>query len=96
MNTNATNGNERANLHSGLNVQLVRRVFEDFKNIGIIRTFGGRGKSKRKLGFEIGKYLLVCIGRGMMCLVDNYVIKIVILEQFKVQCNTLNASTNNV
>ena len=96
MNSNATHGNECANFNSGLDIQFVSRVLEDFKNVGVVSTFGRSCKSKCKLRLEIGKNLLICICGSVMTFVDDDIIKSVITEQLKIQCNTLNASADNM
>ena len=96
MNSDTTDRDKCANFHSSLNIQLVCRILENFKNVGIIGTFGCCCKSERKLGLEICKNLLICIGRSMMCLVDDNIIKIVISEQLEIQSDTLNASADNM
>ena len=53
MDTDTPHRNQFANLHSGLDVQLVGSVFEYFQNIFIIRSLWCGGETKDESRFEI-------------------------------------------
>ncbi len=53
VDTNAAHGNQLADLHGGLDVQLVRCVFEYIKDILVVGTFRRRGQAEGKAGLEI-------------------------------------------
>ena len=92
----AAHRDKLAYLHGGLNVQLMRCVFEYVKNIFIICTLGSCSKSQRKFRLEICEHFLICIGRSVVCFVDDKVVKIVGFEAVKIECNALYASAEDI
>ncbi|MPM11549.1 hypothetical protein SDC9_57895 [bioreactor metagenome] len=97
MDANATHRNQLADFHGSLNVELVRCIFEYVQDDGVVICALGRGgEPQRKLRLEIGQNLLICIGRGMVSLVNDEIVKIAVLELFQIQSHTLDAAADYI
>ena len=96
VDTNAPHRHQLADLHGGLDVQLVGGVLENIQNTLVIRPFRSGRQTQRKAGLEIGQHLLVCISRRVVGLVHDEIVKIVILEVLQMEGNTLHTAADHM
>ena len=96
MNADTAHVDKRADLHRPLNVQAVRRVLENFEDVGVVRAFGRRREAENKLRFEIGQDLLIGLRRGVVRLVDDDIVERVLFELVQIQSDALNAPADDL
>ena len=92
MDADAANRNQGADLHGGLDIQLVGCVLENLQDIYIVRPLRCGCKPQRKLRLEIGQHPLICICRSVVRLVDDQIVESVLPELIQIQCNALDAA----
>ena len=95
MDADAPHRHQLADLHSGLNVQLVGGVLEDIQNVLVVGPLRRSGQSQGKFRRKVGQHLLVCIGGGMMSFVHNDVTKVIRPEPLQVQRHALNTAADH-
>jgi hypothetical protein len=97
MDANAAHAHQLADFHGGLDIQLVRCIFENIQDDGVVvGAFRRGGEPQRKLRLEIGEHLLVGVGRGMMRLVDDEIVEITVPEPVQIQRDALNTAAHDV
>ena len=85
VDADAPHRHQLADLHGGLDVQLVGGVFENIQDVLVVGPLRCGGQAQGKFRREVGQDLLVCIGGGVVGLVHDDVAEVIRLEPLQVQ-----------
>ena len=95
VDADAPHRHQFADLHGGLDVQLVGGILEDIQDVFVVGPLRRGGQAQGKFGREVGQDLLVCIGGGVVGLVHDDVAEVIGLEPLQIQRHTLDAAADH-
>ncbi len=93
--TDAPHRHQLADLHSGLDIQLVGGIFENIQDVLIVGPLRRGGQAQSKIRREVGQNFLICIRRSVVGLVYDDVAEIIRFEPLQVQSHALNTAANH-
>ena len=94
VDADAPHRNQLADLHGGLDIQLVGGVLEDVQDVLVVGPLRCGGQTKSKFRREVGQDLLICIGGGVVGLVHDDVAEVIRFEPLQIQCYALDAAAD--
>ena len=71
-------------------------VLEYIQYVCVVGTFGSGGQTKYEFRLKVSQNFLISFCCCVVSFVDYYVVKIIVIECIKIECNTLNASANYI
>ena len=96
VDADAPHRNQLADLHGGLDIQLVGGVLEDVQDVLVVGPLRCSGQAQGKFRREVGQNLLICIGGGVVGLIHDNVAEVIRREPLQIQCHALDAAADHI